>query len=90
MKNDSTTTFLNFVLAALLILAVLFAMLGIWRTRDLRQLTPRVQIQAQQFQIVASRAQALLQDTITYNATARSPELQQIINSAQTPATAQK
>ena len=90
MKNDSTTTFLNFVLAALVMLAVMFALLTIWRTHDWRQLNPKVQIQAQQFQVVAARAQALLQDTMTYHATARSPELAQIIQSAQTPAPAAK
>jgi hypothetical protein len=90
MKNDSTTVFLNFVLAALVILGVLFALMNIWRTHTLRQLQPRVQAELQQVQLVSMKAQALLQDTIAFNATARNPELAQIIQSVQTPQPAAK
>jgi hypothetical protein len=89
MKNDSTTAFLNIVLAALVILCVFFALMTIWRTRDLRNIQPRVQAEVQQVNLVSAKAQALLQDVINYNATAKSPELAQIIQSvqpAQTPA----
>ena len=86
MKNDTTTTFLNFVLAALVILGVLFAILGFSRVRYLRQINPRVQAEVQQSQIATVRAQQLLQEVMAYNATARSPELTQIIQSVQ-PAT---
>ena len=86
MKNDMTTTFLNFVLAALVILCVWFALLGIWRTRDLRRIQPQVQMQLQQANVVTMQAKALLQDAMTYNATAKSPEMAQIIQSAVQPA----
>jgi hypothetical protein len=85
MKNDSTTTFLNFVLAALVILGVLFALLNIWKGRDVRSIQAQVQFQAQNFQIASVRAQALLNDTIVYNTTAKSPELAAIIQSVQAP-----
>jgi cell division protein FtsX len=86
MKNDSTTTLLNFVLAVLVILGVVFALLSMNRVRTLRQITPRLQLEAQQVQIGSAKAQALLNDVISYNATARSPELAEIIKIAQTPA----
>lgn len=82
MKNDTTTTFLNFALAALVILGVVFALMTIWRTRDLRELQPKLQAELQQAQVVTMKAQSLLQDTIVYNNTAKSPELTQIIQSA--------
>ena len=90
MKNDSTTVFMNFVLAALVILGVLFALMTVWRTHTLRQLQPRVQAELQQVQLVSMKAQALLQDTIAFNATAKNPELAQIIQSVQTPQPAAK
>jgi hypothetical protein len=83
MKNDSMTTFLNFVLAALVILGVVFAVLTIWRTRDLRHMQTQVQALMQRSQVTTARAQALLTDTVNFNATARSAELAQIIQSAQ-------
>jgi hypothetical protein len=90
MKNDSTTTVLNFVLAALVILGVVFALLNIWRTRDLRHLQVTLQAQMQRSQVTAAKAQQLLSDTITFNATAKNPELAQIIQSATTPQTPAK
>jgi hypothetical protein len=90
MKNDSTTTALNLILAALVFLGVLFALLSIWRMHNFRRLDPQVRVQLQQAQIVGMRAQQLLQETITYNETAKSPELAQIIKSAQTPPPAAK
>jgi hypothetical protein len=90
MKNDTTTTILNFVLAALVILGVLFALLGIWKLRDLRRVQPQVQMQVQQFQVVSAKVQALLQDVAIYNGTARSPELEQLLQSVKAPAPAAK
>jgi hypothetical protein len=90
MKNDTTTTFLNFVLAALVVLGVLFALLSIWRTRDLRHIQPQVQTQIQQAQYATMQAKALLQDAITFNTTARDQELTRIIQGAQSPAPAAK
>ena len=85
MKNDTTTTALNFVLATLVILGVLFALLNIWRTRDLRQLQTSLQAKMQQAQVTSVRAQSLLNDVIAFNATNRNPELAQIIKSAEAP-----
>jgi hypothetical protein len=90
MKNDSTSTFLNFVLAALIILGVVFALLSIWRTRDLRRIDPQVRTELQQAQPVLLRVQGLMQETITYNNTAKDRELAEIIQSAQNPAPAAK
>jgi hypothetical protein len=90
MKNDTTTTFLNFVLAALVILGVLFALLGIWKGHDARRIQARVQVEAMNFQTAMARANVLLNDTITYNATAKSPELTAIIQSVQNSAPAVK
>jgi len=86
MKNDTTTTLLNFVLAVLVILGVIFALMTMSRTRDVRQMQIALQLEMQKVQGGSMKAQALLNDVITYNATARNPELQQIIQSAQTPA----
>jgi len=86
MKNDSTTTFLNFVLAALVILCVMFAVLSIWRQRDLRHMQTQLQVEMQRSQVTSARAQQLLQDTINFNNTAKNPDLAQIIRAAQTPA----
>lgn len=81
---------LNFVLYVLVILCVVFAVWSMWRTRDLRQLQTSLQVQMQRAQTTTVRAQALLNDVITYNATAKSPELAQIIQSAQNPQPAAK
>jgi hypothetical protein len=85
MKNDTTTTVMNFVLAALVILGVVFALLAMNRTRELRQMQTGLQIQMQRVQSGSIKVQALLNDVITYNTTAKSPELAQIIQAAQTP-----
>jgi len=90
MKNDSTTTALNFVLAALVILGVVFALLSIWRMRDLRRIQPQVQVQLQQANIVTMRAQQLFAEIKAYNATAKSPELNQIIQSVESSQTVAK
>ena len=85
MKNDSTTLFLNFVLAALVLLGVIFAMMSMSRTSYLRKAQGPVQVKLQQVQAVTMKVQALLNDTAAYNLTAKSPELAQIIQSVQTP-----
>ena len=85
MKNDSTTTFLNFVLAALVILGVLFALMSIWKGRDAQRERVQAQIQFEQSNARVQMANVLLNEVITYNAKANSPELNQIIRSVQTP-----
>ena len=81
MKNDTTTTVLNFVLAALVILGVAFALMSMTRQRELRQRQIILQIGFQQAQIVNMRAQALANEALTYNNTAKSAELNKILQS---------
>jgi hypothetical protein len=85
MKSDTTTTVLNFVLAVLVILGVVFALMSILRTRELRQLQTNLQIRAQISQANFMRVQALAADVVAYNATAKSPELAKILQAATTP-----
>lgn len=47
-------------------------------------------MQRMNFQVASMRAQALLNDTIQYNATAKNPELTQIIQSVSPAAPAAK
>lgn len=79
MKNDTTTTLLNFVLAVLVILGVVFAYLTIWRTRDLRG----IQQAAVQANSKVMMAQSLINDVNVYNAKARSPEINGMLQAFQ-------
>lgn len=81
MKNDTTTTVLNFVLAVLVILGVAFALMSMTRQRELRQRQIVLQIGLQQAQIVNLRAQALANEALTYNAKVQSAELNRILQS---------
>ena len=71
MKNDTTTTLLNFVLAVLVILGVVFALMTMSRARELRQLS----LGAAAANNNIMRLNALLNDVVTYNTSAKSPEL---------------
>jgi uncharacterized protein (UPF0333 family) len=75
MKNDTTTTLLNFVLAALVILSVVFAYLAIMNTRELRQLS----VNAANANNNIMRVNSLLNDVMAYNSTAKAPELSKAI-----------
>jgi hypothetical protein len=75
MKNDTTITVLNFVLAIMLILGVCFALLAMSKTRELRQLT----VNATVANAALMRAQSLANDTAAYNASAKNPELAKIL-----------
>jgi len=90
MKNDMTTLLLNFVLAALVILGVVFALLSIRNTHNLRNLSAQVQARMQTTNLNLMRAQSMLNDAITYNATAKNPDMARIIQIAQSPAPAAK
>ncbi len=79
MKNDTTTTILNFVLAALVILGVVFALLTMNRTRELRQLS----VNATTANSALMRAQALANDATAFKATAKNPDLTRILLSIQ-------
>ncbi len=85
MKSDTTTTVLNFILAALVILGVVFALLSIMRTREFRQLTANATVANN----TMMRAQGLANDAAAYNVSAKSPELTRILQSVQ-PKTAAK
>jgi hypothetical protein len=82
MKNDTTTTVLNFVLAVLVILGVAFALLTMNRTRELRTLSAAALAANNNLM----RAQGLANDVAAFNATAKSPELARILQGIQTPA----
>lgn len=85
MKSDTTTTVLNFILAVLVILGVVFALLSITRTREFRALSTNATLANS----ALMRAQGLANDTAAYNASAKSPELTRILQSVQ-PKTAAK
>jgi uncharacterized protein (UPF0333 family) len=84
MKSDTTATALNFVLAVLVILGVVFALLSIKRTSQLRA----ININALNANLAILRAQSLANETAVYNTTAKNPELTRILQAIQTkPAT---
>ena len=85
MKSDTTTTVLNFILAVLVILGVVFALLSITRTREFRDLSTNATLANS----ALMRAQGLANDTAAYNASAKSPELTRSLQSVQ-PKTAAK
>jgi hypothetical protein len=71
MKNDTTTIFLNFVLAALVIVGVVLAYFNMKDTSELRYLNPRF-MEANNSMV---KIEALANDVAAYNAQAKSPEL---------------
>ena len=79
MKNDFTATFLNIVLAAFVILGVLFAILSMSRARELRQLSTTLTTANN----TILRVQALANEVAAFNATAKSPELTRILQGVQ-------
>jgi hypothetical protein len=81
MKNDLTTTFLNFLLIGLMVICVVLAVMNMQRTAEYGQL----QGQLAKAQFDAARAQALANDAINYNATVKNPELNQILQGIMTP-----
>ncbi|HEX4349923.1 MAG TPA: hypothetical protein VH251_06040 [Verrucomicrobiae bacterium] len=74
-----TTTFLNLVLAALVILGVVFAIFSMARTHEFRQLTANAAVANQSL----LRAQSLANDVAAYNANAKSPDLTRILQAIQ-------
>jgi hypothetical protein len=81
MKNESLNGILTFVLGVLVVLGVIFALRVFFTTRDLRALQGQVVIANTKI----AQARQLLAATATYNQTAKSPELQRILQSLQTP-----
>ena len=84
MKCETTDTVLKFVLAVLVILAVVFALQTIFRTRELRSLTQ----QATMDQNNLMRMQTLYNDALAYSQKNPSPDLTRILQAVQAkPAT---
>jgi len=84
MKCETTDTVLKFVLAVLVILAVVFALQTIFRTRELRSLTQ----QATMDQNNLMRMQTLYNDALAYSQKNPSPDLTHILQAVQAkPAT---
>jgi uncharacterized protein (UPF0333 family) len=84
MKNHFTTTFLNVLLGFLILASVAFTFLVIHRETKADDSA----LQARQANNSLVRVNAILNDTATYNTTARDPQLAHILQVAQeTPAT---
>lgn len=79
MKSDTTTTVLNFILAVLVILGVVFALLSMTRAREFKMLSTNATLANN----ALMRAQGLANDTAAYNASAKSPELARLLQSIQ-------
>jgi hypothetical protein len=79
MKSDTTTTILNFVLAVLVVLGVVFALMTMKRTGEQRRITPV----AMQVNSRVIMVQTLITELNNYNAQARSPELARILTTIQ-------
>lgn len=79
MKNDTTMTALNFILAALVVLGVVFALLSMTRQREFRSLTANATLA----NAALMKAQGLATDTAAYNMNAKSPELARLLESIQ-------
>ena len=86
MKNDTTSTVLNFVLAVLVILGVVFAGFSIKRQHDLRAIQQNLQGRMMILQNNTAKAQQLANDAINFNGKAQNAELARILQSVQTPA----
>jgi hypothetical protein len=86
MKNDTTTTLLNFVLAMLVILGVAFTVWNIFQQRTIRRLQPEVNLRAQMWQVNGQKVQMLVNDVEAFNAKSPTPELTRILQAIKTPA----
>jgi hypothetical protein len=75
MRNDATTTILNFVLATTIIAGVVCGYLSIKRTRDQRNLAPV----AMQLNSKMMMVQSLVTDVNSYNQQAKSPEIAKML-----------
>lgn len=78
MKCETTNTVLTFVLGALALLGVIFALQTIFRTREFQKLQGQASFDGAN----VMRAQALLNETIAYNQKYPSPELSRLLGSA--------
>lgn len=78
MKSETMNSVLTFVLGALVVLGVIFALQTILRTREFR----RLQIQAAVENANMMRLQALAADVYAYNQKSPSQELTRILQAA--------
>jgi hypothetical protein len=84
MKCETTDTVLKFALVALVVLAVIFALQTIFRTRELRSLTQQAGMDKNTLQLM----QSLYNDTLAYSQKNPSPDLTRILQAVQAkPAT---
>ena len=84
MKSNTTNAVLTFVLGALAVAGVVFALQTIFLTRELRSLT----FQATAYNAYLLQAHALANDVADYNQKTPSPELTRLLKAAQAkPAT---
>ena len=79
MKNNLAVTFLNLALTGLVFLCVGFTLLVIWREPKV----PAYAAAALQDNNNLMKVNAILNDVVAYNTTARDPELTRIIQSVQ-------
>jgi hypothetical protein len=75
MKNDATTTILNFVLATMVIICVVFGWLASKRAAEVHAL----QIAQNQNSLQEVKVQSLVNDVITFNQQYKSPELTRML-----------
>ena len=80
MKCEMTNLFLTFVLGALAVFGVIFALQTIFLTREFRQLT----VQAAMANNKLLQVQSLAADVSAYNQKTPSPELTKILQAAAT------
>jgi hypothetical protein len=79
MKCETTDTILKFTLGALVILAVVFALQTIFRTRELRSLTQQAGADKNSLMLM----QSLYNDTLAYSQKYPSPDLTRILQTVQ-------
>jgi hypothetical protein len=86
MKCETTNSILTFVLGALVLLGVLFALQTIFLTRESRQLGARAAANNNALVQMQGPAQALFNDVTAYNKKNPSPELTKLLEPPAKPA----
>jgi hypothetical protein len=79
MKCETTNTILKFALAALVVLAVVFALQTIFRTRELRSLIQQENMDKNNLMLM----QSVYNDTLAYTQKNPSPDLTHILQAVQ-------
>lgn len=86
MKCETTNSILTFVLGALVLLGVLFALQNFFLTRDLRRLGAQVATANSALAQMRAPAQALFNDVAAYNKKNPSTELTKLVEPPAKPA----